>query len=456
MTRESGPAGTIEAAYPLTALQEGMLYHTIREPDGGAYLSRYTATLRGALRPAVFRQAWALAAARHEPLRTFFTWNARERPLQVVRRQVDLAFSELTWVGQPRETQRERWETLCADELQRGLDIAVAPVMRMTLVQVDRDEWWFLWLVYHALLDGWSGRMVLTEVYDDYARLVGGEHPVRGPGARFGDFVGWIQARSVVEPERYWRSALADLPAPTPLPGAGDRGTASTARAWSRSSRHLPPSLATAVGLAARECRVTLSSVILAAWGLLLARHAEASDVVFGLTLTVRPPDLPGVQAAAGLYLNTLPLRIAIDPGARVSEWLADVQARQSAVRDFDYVSLADIQRWSPLPAGRPLFDSLVALERFPERTAAVRTFGTMRVQDESISEHSNYPLALLVTPGDGIDLTLIVDSARYDGPAADRLLARYARILESLAAAPRGMVGDVVMLPDDEGFCGR
>src|SRR5688572_20213271 len=121
MSGDRGPASPIAAAYPLTPLQEGMLYHTIRDPAGRAHLTQYTATLKGRLQPAAFREAWDRAAERHEPLRTFFTWNGRERPLQVVRQRVALPFAELDLTGQERARQRARWRALCDEELRRGL-----------------------------------------------------------------------------------------------------------------------------------------------------------------------------------------------------------------------------------------------------------------------------------------------------------------------------------------------
>jgi len=195
MSRDGDRSSPIAAAYPLTALQEGMLYHTIREPGGGAHLTQYTASLKGPLQPPAFREAWRLATERHEPLRTFFTWSGRERPLQVVRHRVELPFAELNWIGEERAEQRIRWRALCDEELRRGLDVTRAPLMRFTLARVDLDEWWFLWLVYHGLLDGWSGRLVLTEVYEDYDMLAAGRTPAREPAPQFGPFVSWLAGR---------------------------------------------------------------------------------------------------------------------------------------------------------------------------------------------------------------------------------------------------------------------
>ena len=451
MSRDSGPSSPIAAAYPLTALQEGMLYHTIREPGGRAHLTQYTAVLRGPLQPAAFREAWRHAAARHEPLRTFFTWNGRERPLQVVRQCVELPFTELDWSGHQRAEQRTRWRALCEEELQRGLDVTRAPVMRFTLARVDSGEWWFLWLVYHGLLDGWSGRLVLTEVYEDYEMLAAGLRPAREPTPRFGPFVSWLEARDGAAAERYWQSALSGIGGLTPLPASRARTIAPSASEWARTTRHVPPWMGSALERTARQCRVTLNTIALAAWAVTLARHADVTEVVTGMTVTVRPPELPGIQHAVGLYMNTLPVRLHVAAAALVTDWLRDVQDRQSAVREFEHVPLVNVQRWSGLPPGRPLFQSLMVLERFPTRVGAGRAFGHLRVEDDSIIEHSNYPLALLVAPADRIEVTAVYDRSRYDDTTADRLLSRYIRILESIVTAPDSTVGELAMLPDDE-----
>src|SRR5215211_2101576 len=188
-------AGAIEKAFPLTPLQEGMLYHTIRDPCAGVFHIQCTAVLDGALAYPRFVQAWELAVARHAALRTFVTWENRERPLQVVRAHASPEIEANDWRSKDAAEQHVRWHELLGRDRVRGFKLSEAPLMRLVLVRIADERHRLLWSMHHAISDGWSALLVLEEVMRDHARLVRGDAVAPSRAPAFDRFVGWLEGQ---------------------------------------------------------------------------------------------------------------------------------------------------------------------------------------------------------------------------------------------------------------------
>src|SRR5262249_2147170 len=116
----------------------------------------------------------------------------------------------------------------------------------------------------------------------------------------------------------------------------------------------------------ARRHRVTLNAVIQGAWALLLSRLSGQRDVCFGATVAGRAADLPGAESMTGIFIGTLPVRVSVDDGARVGEWLQALQTAQTEARRHEQVALARLATWSDVPGGIGLFDTIVVFENYP------------------------------------------------------------------------------------------
>jgi amino acid adenylation domain-containing protein len=422
-----------------------MLYHTLRDPDAGVYHVQCTATLEGSLSENHFRHAWALAASRHAALRTFFSWTGRERPLQVVRRSVDLDFTFLDWRGVLDDEQQDRWRALLVEDRRRGFELSTAPLMRVVVARIAPRRHLFLWAIHHALTDGWSALLVLDEIMEDYAALAGGRIPARPDAPAFDHFVGWLQQQNLGDAESFWRSTLAGFAEPTALPGVRRTKAAGDSEIGKRveATLTLSKSETARLQVAAARTRVTLNTLLMGAWATLLARHAGTDDVTFGATVSERPVEIDGVERAAGLYLSTVPVRSRITGEERVAACLRDLQLTLSDARAHGAPGLAAIHRWSDVPAGSPLFESLVVFENFPSEmirpfvestVAPAPASGALTMHGASMSVPNDVPLVLLALPGERLTLTLVHDPALVSRSGADRLLTALPAVLAELA----------------------
>ena len=450
---------TIDAAFPLTPLQEGMLYHTIREPSAGLFHVQCTAELHGWLDVRAFTHAWELGTQRHGALRTFFSWEERERPLQVVRTQVAIDIESLDWTALDDATQRLRWAELLRRDRERGFDLAVAPLTRVIVAKVAPDRHRLLWAMHHAVADGWSALVVLDEVMRDYATLVRGAAQNVVPGPSFDRFVGWVEAQDVSRDEAFWRRTLAALPDPIDLPG----GHASRRRRSDRvgTTLLLTEGETAALRAAAARFRVTVNTLLMGAWAVMLARHAGRDDVVFGVTVSERPAEIPDVDHAVGLYLATVPVRAPTQRGASVAEWLGDLQLALSDARAHGAPGLAAIQRWSGASATNPLFESLVVFENFPERAmqpfvtgadaSAISAGDDLAIHSAAMDVPNDIPLVLLALPGDRLALHVVCDPEAVPGWVAARVPSRLATVLAAFTTDAGGKVDDISALSVEE-----
>ncbi len=299
-----------EAVYLLSPLQEGLLLHSLMAPDSGVYVNQVACTLPADLDPLLFRRAWETLVERHGALRTAFVWDGLDEPRQVVHRSLSLPWQELDWRGLPADEQRRRFEELRHHDRHTPLRLDEAPLLRFSLVRLDGEPG-FIWTFHHLLLDGWSVALLVRELGAVYTALREEWEPALPPVQPFGDYISWLQRRDLSRAELFWREELAGFAEPTPLGIDHPADTSGEAEHASVLSHAVTAGLQ---ALAARH-KLTLQTVTLGAWAVLLNRYSGEEDVVFGSVVSGRPAALPGVETMVGLFINTVPVRVRVDGG---------------------------------------------------------------------------------------------------------------------------------------------
>ncbi len=422
----------IEDLYPLSPLQQGMFFHALQSPGGGLYLNQLVCDLHGPLDEQAFLRAWEALARAHPILRTALEWEDVEEPLQLVLREVELPFEQLDLRGDPAPAQR--FEEFVAQDRQRGFELGSPPLFRLALVRTADNVRRFVFTHHHLLLDGWSVPLLLRQLFVAYDACRKGQQPQLPSPRPFRDYIGWLSEQSLERAEAHFRKTLAGFDSPTPVRVAGGvSGGSGHGDLNTRLSRDATSRLT-------ELCRLqglTLSTVVQAGWALLLGQHADSDDVVFGTTVSGRPPQLPGVEQMVGLFINTLPVRVRLPPQLPVISWLQALQAEQLEARDFEYAPLLRIQRWSQVPAGTPLFESLVVFENYPLDQSLSHSVPGLEVRDVRALEIDHFPLTLTSSPGEQLPLLLSYDRTRFSDGDAQRLLTQLAQLLERLSEGP-------------------
>ena len=362
----------LEDVYPLSPLQEGLLFFSLDPETAGIYQQQLSCSLRGDLDPTDFAAAWRQLVARHSILRTAFLWEEVDRPLQVVHRRVEMPVTVLDWSGLDAGEWNSRLELLRQQGRRSLLAIGAAPLMRLTLVRLPSGEFHFIWDYHHLVLDGWSGTRLIQELFALYAALRQGTGAPAHGSRPYRDYIAWLALQDGGEAEAFWRRELAGFAGMPPVEGHPRRVPAESAEtaAAVESLRELRTTLPAPESAAARAWtqrnQLTLATLLHGAWALLLGRLGGLEDVVFGTVTAGRPADLDGVEERVGVFINTLPARVCIEPASAPGEWLRNLQRRHAGARRYEYCSLGQVQTWSELPAGQPLFETLVVFENFP------------------------------------------------------------------------------------------
>ena len=414
----------VEDIYPLTPVQQGILLHALRAPDSGAYHVQVQLDLGGDRE--CLLDAWARAYAQHPALRSAVVWDELDSPVQVVHAHVALPLTEWDWRDE-RDVDARFGELMRADRA-RPFTLEQAPLSRLVLCRLDSNSYRLLWSYHHILLDGWSSQLVLREVLGD------DPPPTRTP---FSAYVAW--QRQQPKADAFWHTQLADVREPTPLSWS-PRLPASIGSARMRRQRALPAPLTTTLTELARTHRMTLNTLVVAAWGIALGHLAGRDDVVVGTTLGGRPDTLPGASSVVGMTINTLPVRLRVASDVPCVAWLAALQSTLLDIGRHEHSALTDVQRQTDVPADKALFESVVVSHGFPaDFGPRSRDFDIRAVRYE---EFSQYPLAILWRNDGELTMELLADPARLTSEAADAALERTADVLTAFATA----TGDVTL----------
>lgn len=448
----------IEDLYPVTPMQEAMLFDALHGAGGAVNLEQFTFLLRGPLDATAYREAWTRVVHRHEALRAKFAWPEGERPLQAIERTVEVPWTEEDWSGRPEEAQAERLEAFLLQDRTRLLDVRKAPLMRFVLVRLGPDLHRVVWTFHHILVDAWSVSIILGDVDRLYDALARRAEPDLPPARRFRDVVAWVAGREA-DPatsaghRRHFENALREYDTLTPLPFRRlERERVGRASSLSTERLVVPEEAFESIKTAARRLRVTIGTVILGAWSLVLARHALTREVVFGATVSGRPTELPGVEDVVGLVMNALPLRVRYDASTtRVRDYLQEVQSTVRANAPFEQTRLSIVQDACGMRGRDGLFDSLVILANYPLDDARRGGDATLSIERPRSFGWAAVPFQLMILPWRELDIEARFDAAEFAPRRVRAVLEQLRTALVELVADPDRLVAEVPILSPDE-----
>jgi amino acid adenylation domain-containing protein/non-ribosomal peptide synthase protein (TIGR01720 family) len=434
-------ADRADEALPLAPLAQGLLFHSLYDrdegdeggADGGAdpYLVQFVFELTGELDATALREALHALLRRHPNLAAGFRPDAVGKPMQMVPDRIDVPWREER-VASPAE------EAAFLDRDRRlRFDLADPPALRATLLRAAGRRHVFVLTAHHILLDGWSWPIAVRELFTLYA---GGTPPAATP---YRAYLDWLATRDAEADEAAWRGVLSGLDGPTLVGGERGRGSDGHGQA----DAELDAGVTEALRQAARTHGLTVNTLVRLGWAMLLGAHTGRDDVVFGATVSGRPPELPGVENIVGLLINTIPVRVRLDPSRTVEETLRALRDQQLAVVEHQH---ADLTRLQALAGHGELFDTLVVFENYPLDADVLRDVAPgIEITGLRVMDGTHYPLSLIVLPGDGTRLGLRLDhhTGVLDADAARRLLDRLGALLGRIAAAPGARLADIGLL---------
>ena len=455
-----------EDVYPLSPVQQGMLLHTLYDPTLFLYFEQLAWDIKldhGSLNCTALEQAWQQVVDRHSVLRTAFVWENIEQPLQIVVRNAKVPFTYYDWRQVPAVDQAEKLQAFFQADRQRGFKLTKAPLMRLTVFQLTETTYRCLWSYHHILLDGWSLPLVFREVlayYEEFLSAKGVSTPAALSAVSqllqarpYRDYIAWLQQQDLSQAESFWRQLLQGFTTPTFL--AIEKSTISTsdeADIYAQEKITLTTPTAAALKSLAQQHQLTLSILIQGAWALLLSYYSRDRDIVFGVTISGRPTTLTGAESMIGLFINTLPIRVKVDPEISLIEWLLQLQLQQAELYQYEYSPLAEIQAWSDIPRGVPLFNSIVVVENYRVDASLWQDNKLFQIHNVHAIERTNYPLTLGAIIQPELTLEISYDRRRFDGSMVCCLLQQLQTLLETMVLHPEQRLAEFSLrLPPEQ-----
>lgn len=434
----------VENIFPLTPLQEGMLFQAEAAPDSAVYWNHLTFTIEGELRPDIFARAWEWIVEAHAALRTRFVRTKTGKPVQIVQREARLNYRYFAL-----EDGTSAYETAAQQVRETPPDLTQAPLMAVVVGQVGQNTHVVQWSQHHIILDGWSWPIILRELFTTYETLLTGGQPRRSERPAFSEYVGWIKAQNQEEAREFWRQYLSEIPAASVLREPEYQGIRQADR-YAREQITLSPEDSSQIREFCRSHRLTVNSLVQCAWGRSIAAQAGATCAVIGTTQALRPGDIEGVEQMVGMALVTVPYVVELASDNTVGDWLRQQQSEFQSLSSHAHCALTDIADVVGGEAAR-LFDSIVVFENFPFSESLAGEDTTLKVIDLHGEELTGHPLTLQVIPLEQMEVTLTWDTSRIAHNVANQLWQRFRFNLRLLMDSAGTHLKDVPQLSATE-----
>ena len=429
--------------YPLSPMQQGMLFHSQLNRQSGDYIIQLSSRMQGDFEPQCFEDAWQALLARHDSLRARIIALPGAEPLQVIVQAARLPWTNLDWRERTSEQQQQCWADLITEDRQTDFDPEQAPMMRCTVARTGDKTWNFLWSHHHLLTDGWCLPILMREVLELYQAKIEKRTATLPMARPYRDYIAWLTTRSLEQAQVFWRDYLQGFDTPTQLGLESPASLASLNEVqpttYASKTFALDHHTSQSLRKLAQQHGLTLSVLIQGAWALLLSRYSASNDVVFGATVSGRPPELIDVDQMVGLFINTLPVRVILKPRQTVLHYLRALRDSQLTRDEYAYTPLVEIHRCSEVATRQALFDSIVIFENYPVDQALDQQAEVLQIDQIQVLEQISSPLTLMASPGDNIPLKLFWDTSRFEGAAMHQLCEHLSHLLAAIPKCSQG-----------------
>src|SRR5438093_9269087 len=437
-------------SFPLSPMQQGMLFHHLMEPHSCVDIQQLVVHLPEEFDASRLEAAWQWLVRRHDILRARFVWEGIEQPVQEIAAEVSVPFVVEDARHLSEHDQRERLASFLKTDRLLGFELDHAPMLRLTLFQWGEASFTLLWTFHHALLDGCFSRL-LREVFEAYAELAQGDITVRPAPPPYRRYIDWLQQQNPADGRSYWKELLTGFVAPTPLvidrhaPVEG--GPYQQGEAW----ESLDSALTARLRALAQEHGLTLNALVMGAWAILLHRHSGEQDIVFGATRRCRKSTVAGADEMIGLFINTVPVRLKLSSEDAALSVFKAARQQWLDMRPYEHTPLVQVKGVSQVRLTQPLFETLLVFENYRLDTAMRSLGGAWTTRQVELHRLTNFPIRLLVYDGQELSFKIEFDRRRMDDDTIPRLLAHLRRLLEGIVTNPTETVGRVPILTEAE-----
>ncbi|WP_412055576.1 surfactin non-ribosomal peptide synthetase SrfAB, partial [Bacillus inaquosorum] len=442
---------SIQKVYALTPMQEGMLYHAMLDPHSSSYFTQLELGIHGAFDLEIFEKSVNELIRSYDILRTVFVHQQLQKPRQVVlaERKTKVHYEDISHAD--RDRQKEHIERYKQDVQRQGFNLAKDILFKVAVFRLDAEQLYLVWSNHHIMMDGWSMGVLMKSLFQNYEALRAGRTPANGQGKPYSDYIKWLGKQDNEEAESYWSERLAGFEQPSVLPGRLPENKDEYVN--KEYSFTWDETLVTRIQQTANRHQVTGPNLFQAVWGIVLSKYNFTNDVVFGTVVSGRPSEINGIETMAGLFINTIPVRVKVDQDAAFADIFSAVQQHAVEAERYDYVPLYEIQKRSALDSN--LLNHLVAFENYPldqelENGSMEDRLG-FSIKVESAFEQTSFDFNLIVYPGKTWTVKIKYNGAAFDSAFIERTAEHLTRMMEAAVDQPAAFVREYGLVGDEE-----
>jgi amino acid adenylation domain-containing protein len=441
----------LEDIMALTHTQEGMLFHYMKDPGSLQYFEQLCLDLSGDVDLRRFERAWNVVVDTNEMLRTVFRWKNIEKPMQVILKTHPLKLRYYDFSNRDNSEKKKAFQEIIKRDAREKFDLSEVP-FRIILCKMEEAKYKVVISSHHILYDGWSSGIILKEFFKAYHHLAKGNKITAPPvKTKFKEYVRWLQTRETQQQREFWQEYLKGFDEKIQL--SIKRKNRQGQKGIFHHSVRFSPGIKQELEYLVKSSNITIAALLYTAWGVLLQKYNNCDDVLFGTTVSGRTAKIKGIEDMAGLFINTVPLRIQNHPHEKAADLLYRIDNTLQKRREYEHSSLVDIKEYSGMDNREELFDSVVVIENYPLRTRFMpgKNQLSLRVDSYSMLEQTHYDLTLTVSTHHDIEVTFKCKRELFDRDSIVRLSDHFRFIAEDIIKTPGKEVSNIELLSGEE-----
>jgi iturin family lipopeptide synthetase B len=438
----------IELIYPLSPMQNGMFYHSLRNKESNSYFEQFVFPLHGEIDGILFEDSINTLIERHNVLRTIFAHEGLDEPLQIVlkKRGMRLHYEDISHLNE--EGQAEYLEAFRRKDQERKFDLSRDLLLRFALFKTAPGEHRLLFTFHHTIMDGWCLAIILKELKRVYRSLEQGEPAQLEFVTPYSEYIRWLKKQDIEKGLHHWVKYLGtyDEPAVLPKPGKVVKENQYRLEEYHFT---IHEELTSAINKLAGRSRATISTVLQSVWGVLLQKYNNKGDVVFGVIVSGRPTEIDGFAQMVGLFINMIPVRIRSREGQKFSHLLKEVQAESVLLKNYEYLPIAEIQSHSPLRGD--LIDHILVFENYPVEEELRNPELGFTVGEMEAYEQTNYDFNIIIMPGDCLYVNFSYNALVYESDLVEYFSLHFEKVLNQVVYNPDIPVEEIEITTEGE-----
>jgi len=434
LTRQHGYfPNNIKEITRLSPIQEGIFFHNVLEPSSSVYFEQMSMSLSGHLCPETFKKTWSFLIERHDMLRANYVHMNVSTPLQVFfkERSLDSCWVYENLKGDGQNQQQSYLEAVKLSDRKRYFNLSADMLIRIYLYKLDSTQYYIIFSNHHIILDGWSINILFEEFLRIYNALMSSNPIDLPPAFSYNSYLEWMNKKDLAAAKLFWQNYLKDYQ--TPVSVIGKTLNENPTHSVTKFIFEIADPYRRQLIALNRTTNITLFAIIQALWGVILSKYNETDDVVFGVVVSVRPPEIEGIETATGMFMNTVPVRIKDLKHKTFIELATDIQSLSIQRVVYQHFPLYEILKTNALR--EKLFDHILVYENYPVAQQIIGHSSlrpaSFKIENIEMEEQTNYDLVIEIRPDDPLTFILAYNDSVYEKHAVKQIESHLQNILD-------------------------